>query len=218
MIWAIKEGKKFKATPNDLATCPCCNTEVLAKCGTIKIWHWSHKTLEDCDKWYEPESEWHIEWKNEFPENMQEVTIGKHRADILTKEGEVIELQNSSISVDEIKSREEFYDNMSWLLNGYSLARGLNLRNKGNFYSFRWKHPAKSWWYAKKKIYIHLKGLLSSSGNFIEERSEFFYDIFGLGSNPEDYIFEIVRIYSNVPCGGWGKLIKKEEFLSGKRD
>ena len=45
MIWANKNNERIKATPKDKANCPICNEEVIAKCGSIKIWHWSHKSL-----------------------------------------------------------------------------------------------------------------------------------------------------------------------------
>jgi competence CoiA-like predicted nuclease len=103
------------------AFCPGCMGEVISSCGKIKIWHWRHKVSE-CDSWYEPESEWHRNWKECFDSNEREVIIKKddvwHRADVYTKKGIVIEFQNSSISPEEIQAREEFYDKMIWVLNG----------------------------------------------------------------------------------------------------
>ena len=42
MQWAIKDGEKILANPKEKAICPICNSEVIAKCGSIKVWHWSH--------------------------------------------------------------------------------------------------------------------------------------------------------------------------------
>jgi competence CoiA-like predicted nuclease len=204
MIWAIKGGERILATPKQVANCPLCSEEVISKCGSIKIWHWSHKADADCDNWGEGETDWHINWKNEFPKEMQEIVIRKyissasgdsggdemHRADIQLSSGKVIELQNSSISAEDIIDREQFYGNMIWLLNGYVLWEGLNIRPKENkLFTFRWKHPAKSWWSAKMPIYIDM-------GN---------------------HILHIKKIYPNMPCGGYGLFIEREEFLKQQR-
>jgi len=216
MIWAIKDGDKVRATPNEKANCPICNSKVISKCGRIKVWHWSHKANKDCDDWYEPESEWHKSWKDEFPKEQQEVTIKKcvsdycyhekynhnhpdeynhgdcvdcifikHRADIKNFNGLIIELQNSNLSYEKIIERELFYNNMVWLLNGLKICKNLQIRKRGKYYSFRWKHPPKSWWNAKKPIYIDLG----------------------------DKIFQVKKIHNQCPCGGWGYLISREEFL-----
>jgi len=212
MIWALQDNEKVKAIPKDTATCPICNPEVIAKCGSIKVWHWSHKSNKDCDDWYEPESEWHKKWKEEFPKECQEFTMGKHRADIRTKSRWIIELQNSSISPEEIQEREEYYKRMIWLLNGENLCRGLELRNKKGVLTFRWKHPPKSFWFANKDIYIDLNiipisGILKKNVElFSEEQREFWKDLIGK-------VFYIKKIYNNIPCGGWGELITKKEFL-----
>ena len=97
-------------------TCPHCKSEVIAKCGSINVWHWAHIDR-DCDLWSEPESDWHKEWKEKVPLKNREVTINNHRADILLAKGLVVELQNSSISVENIRERENFYGEMVWLFN-----------------------------------------------------------------------------------------------------
>lgn len=206
MLWAIKDGERILATPRIKAICPSCREELIPKCGSIKIWHWSHKFNGDCDSWYEPESEWHLKWKNEFPKEQQEVIIeknilplftwskNKHIADIKTDKL-ILELQNSPISRYEIMEREYFYGNMVWLFNGEKFAKNLELRSKGSYCSFRWKYPHKSLWSCEKRIFIDL-------GNNI-------YDSFYFSNK----ILYIRKIYHNIPCGGWGLLLSKEEFL-----
>ena len=117
MIWANCESQRLKATPKAKATCPLCSGDVVAKCGKIVTHHWAHKSA-DCDPWYEPESDWHFNWKNRFPKEYQEVTVGNHRADVKTPKL-VVEFQRSSISTDEIQERESHYKNMVWVLCGY---------------------------------------------------------------------------------------------------
>jgi hypothetical protein len=114
VIWANTETGKATASPGASGTCPSCGSSLIPKCGSIVSWHWAHKSC-DCDKWSEPESEWHIKWKRQFPSDWHELVMGPHRADVGTKRG-VIEIQRSSISADEIQEREEFYKRMIWVV------------------------------------------------------------------------------------------------------
>ena len=158
MIWALKNKEKVRAIPNQKAFCPICNEELISKCGDIKIWHWSHKSGSECDDFYEPESYWHISWKNEFPKEQQEVAIKKrgeyHIADIKTKTGLVIELQNSPISKKEIEEREEFYENMIWLINGLTL--GINIEFKSKIIQWKWSPSILK--FSSKPLFINLYG------------------------------------------------------------
>lgn len=236
MIWGIKDNEKIRATPKGTATCSMCKNELVPKCGVIKIWHWAHKSLNDCDNWHESESEWHLNWKNEFPKEQQEITIKKyntklnydgskkyineienHRADIKTPL-RVIELQNSPISSKEINERENFYGKMVWLLNGKTLCKGMKMRKENGIIKFRWYHPPKSWWIAKKPIYIDFSDIQQEENKWVGEndyiRHEGYWKHLADKMNRE--IFLIKKLYDNVPCGGWGILIKKEEFLNGR--
>jgi hypothetical protein len=114
MMWANTPNGKTLAQPGVSGTCPMCGKEVVPKCGEIVSWHWAHKAR-DCDSWGEPESEWHMGWKDRFPPSWQEVTMGPHRADVLTPRG-VVEFQRSAISGAEIREREQFYGKMIWVV------------------------------------------------------------------------------------------------------
>lgn len=118
------EGSKVRATPKANAICPLCEGSLIAKCGQIKQWHWAHRAR-DCDSWYEPESEWHLNWKQLLDPQYTEVVMKNHRADILTAENLVIELQNSSITVEEITEREAFYGKMIWIFNAIHFVKNL---------------------------------------------------------------------------------------------
>lgn len=183
MQWANRDNLRVEATPSARATCPACGTPVLAKCGEIVMWHWAHEVAE-CDPWYEPESQWHRDWKSLFPQEWQEVVIGPHRADVKTPLL-VVEFQASNISSEDIREREEFYRNMVWVLRGEDFADNLNIRTKEGHVTFRWKWPRKTWWSAKSPLYIDLpRGIL-----------------------------HIKKIYQNTPCGGWGVWIEKADFV-----
>jgi hypothetical protein len=70
----------------------------------------------------EPETEWHRAWKNKFPEDWQEKPHQsdgeRHIADVKTDRGIVIEFQHSFLLRDERESREKFYQNMVWVVDG----------------------------------------------------------------------------------------------------
>ena len=127
MLYALDtKNNKILATPKALAYCPQCLQQLIPKCGQIKVWHWAHKT-NDCDSWHEPESEWHLSWKRLVDPQYTEVVMSCHRADIVGNEGVVIELQNSSISLDEIAERETFYGNMLWVCNAQPFVNRLRV-------------------------------------------------------------------------------------------
>lgn len=169
------------AAPGITGECPFCLDKLIPKCGEIKIWHWAHKSIVVCDPWSEGETEWHIDWKNKFPKEWQEVIIKKngvkHIADVLTSKGLILEFQNSPISMIKIKERETFYGNMAWVFNFKEIIDNFDFYEKRNYTTFRWKHPRQSMWCIRKPLFID----------------------FG------DSLFVIKKLYSNIPCGGWGQ-------------
>lgn len=124
MQYANVNGIKSPPSPSLKGICNCCGSEVIAKCGSINLWHWAHKDLENCDSWWEKETPWNRHWKNYFPKENQEIvhfdkkTKEKHIADVKTNNEVVIEFQNSPMNIEELKSRESFYGNMIWIING----------------------------------------------------------------------------------------------------
>lgn len=131
MKYAIVEGQRREAQPNLVGTCPGCGAPMLAKCGDIKVWHWAHRWQRKCDPWWENETEWHRAWKNAFPEECQEFVQTaedgeRHIADVKTGQSWVIEFQHSAIKLDERQSREGFYGNMVWVVDGLRRKHDLN--------------------------------------------------------------------------------------------
>ena len=179
MLYALdKNGLKILAERGVEGRCPTCKEKLIAKCGRIMAHHWAHPG-EDCDPWHEPETDWHRYWKSLVPSECVEFTFEKngkqHRADIITREGKVIELQHSSIIVDDIEEREKFYgEDMIWLFDARECCAEpqyhdtgfggkiltnpnefrLRLQPKNNYHLFRWYHPRKSIAYAKAKRYL----------------------------------------------------------------
>lgn len=133
MRYAInKDNKKIEVSfSGEKARCPDCNSIITGKKGLFKVEHWSHIAKNNCDSWHEPITLWHLRWQNYFPEELREVRVidkvnaKSHRADIRLKNGLVIEVQNSSIDIQEIMAREKVYGdkNMIWILNGDTLTK-----------------------------------------------------------------------------------------------
>lgn len=129
MHFALIGNNRIEAQPQLNGLCFCCSKPVIAKCGTRKIWHWAHKSKTDCDNWWEPETEWHRNWKNNYPADWQEISLfdkktnEKHIADVLTVHSLVVEFQHSNINPQERISREQFYKNMVWIVDGTRLKR-----------------------------------------------------------------------------------------------
>ena len=174
------------------AICGCCGGPVIAKCGEIVSWHWSHLSGRDCDLWAEPITEWHVNWQDilEVEEGANvEVPIEKngyvHRADAMLENGTIVELQHSTISPAEIREREFYYGlKMIWIFDikdAFDNER-FELRKKlsDGKRTFRWKHPKTSIAFATRRVYLDL----------------------GHG-----WLLHLIKMYPDTPCGGIGELI-----------
>ena len=129
MKFAIVNDTRTEATKGVSGICPSCDSELIAKCGEQRIHHWAHKGNRTCDPWWEPETEWHRTWKNNYPAEWQETimsdeqTSEKHISDVRTIHDLTIEFQHSHINPQERISREKFYKNMVWVVDGTRLQR-----------------------------------------------------------------------------------------------
>ena len=116
MMYAATASGRAEAAPGLQGTCPSCGHLCRPKCGKINVWHWAHHARTDCDPWAEPMTEWHLGWQRAVPSERREVVMGRHRADIVTASGGVVEIQHSPVSADVIAEREEFYgERMAWI-------------------------------------------------------------------------------------------------------
>jgi competence protein CoiA len=130
--FTMVDGERREAFPGGHGTCPICGSPMLAKCGPRIIHHWAHSNRRDCDPWWKNETQWHREWKNLFPESYREISHiapdGEiHRADIKTPAGIVIEIQHSTMTDAERISRESFYGNLVWVLDGRAFRKNFDI-------------------------------------------------------------------------------------------
>jgi competence protein CoiA len=172
MRFALVDEQKAEATPRAKGVCPHCGSEMIAKCGRVKVWHWAHKGNPPCDPWWESETEWHREWKDEFPKDWQEIshidpaTGEKHIADVKNPFGLVIEFQHSNIKPEERISREEFYKEMVWVVDGtrgeldesyFNMGLSGPIQNSPLAYRIEWWGRSRlmhNWCESKVKVYI----------------------------------------------------------------
>jgi len=181
-----KDGERVEASPKITGVCPNCNGEVKSKCGAIKIWHFAHISLQDCDTWSEGETEWHRKWKEMFPPHEREIVMKPHRADVLHR-GTVIEFQSKALDFYSLIEREKFYGKMVWVVKSDEnkfIARQ-KYKDGKYYYTFKWRWCSETWKYATKSIYVHI----------------------GDGYN----LFKIWKIYDNN-CGA-GEFIEIKNFI-----
>ncbi len=191
MLYAINtKGEKLLPEPHMEAICPICKNKVISKCGEINAWHWAHKSNVECDDWTETDSEWHNSWKKLYPKENCELDINGRRADILTDHYEVILLNSSSLSLEDIRLRESYFKNIIWIIKADDIIENFDFYEKDNYYTFRWKHARKYVAYLTKPTILD----------------------FGDGE-----LFVLRKMYKKSPCGGWGKFISLDTFLKVKK-
>ncbi len=172
MQFALISGHKTEPTPKLRGICAHCQSEMIAKCGRVKVWHWAHKSKLSCDPWWENETEWHRAWKNRFPSEWQEVsavdplTGERHIADVKTASGRVLEFQHSIIHPTEMQSREVFYGDMIWVVDGlrseldvryFKMGLSKPIQNSPLAYGLKWWGRSRflnNWSEAKAKVYL----------------------------------------------------------------
>ena len=155
-----------------IGKCPICSTDMIAKCGSIRVHHWAHKAERNCDSWWERETEWHRAWKMHFPDDWQEVihyghSGEKHIADVKTPQGLTIEFQHSHMPSEERSTRENFYSNIIWVVNGLRLVGDLPRFNEG-VKRLRYTHI--------RNIYMHHIPKKLFPKNWLENKVPVFFD------------------------------------------
>lgn len=239
MIWANGlDGDKVLATPDGLATCPCCDEEVVAKCGRIVSWHWAHKSRTDCDPWSEPETPWHAAWKSRYErtevviEKADGAGVARHRADAVSKvygRDTVIEFQHSSLEAAAVKERETFYGNMIWIVDACEAIRSRRItlyyykpESGSDYVKFKWRHRKRSFDDCRCPLFLDFGVSWVPSGPpFFKDKM--WWDDSGLkdGWMRRPGWWQRIRKF---PClldvrkhedgKGWGRIVSHEEFCN----
>jgi competence protein CoiA len=163
---------------------------MIAKCGQVKFWHWSHTGNPLCDPWWESETEWHREWKDQFPKAWQDVShvdpvSGEQNiADFKNPFGLVIEFQHSFLKPEERVSREEFFKEMVWVADGtrgeldesyFNMGLGGPIQNNPLAYRVQWWGPSRlpqNWSDSNVKVFIDFgKEVLCRLVRFIQSEN-----------------------------------------------
>lgn len=208
MLLALVSGIRAEAVPGGRGLCPTCRGEVVAKCGEIVTPHWAHVSAIECDPWSEGESAWHSEWKMEWPVECREVGIGNHRADVAT-DTVVIEFQHSHLGAEEIRDREEHYEDhgkpVVWVWDAseaYADDRltvtGVGLGGPHEHHDFHWSHARRSIAACQCPVYLDL-----GDGWLLQLRK-----VHNKERDPGD-----TRIGRWEPFCGWGHRVSREEFV-----
>lgn len=163
MQLALVNNNRVEAFFGGRGLCPTCGSEMIAKCGPRILHHWAHYRPKGCDPWWENETPWHRDWKNLFPLECREVSHiahdGEiHRADIKTPTGIVIEVQHSSMTDAEKTSREEFYGNLVWVVDGSGFRQNFSIYDG---------LPAPTSEIAKDLIWVKARCLMKSYGELV---------------------------------------------------
>ena len=234
MLLALVDGATRLAAPGATGTCPSCSSDVVAKCGSKVVWHWAHRSLEDCDTWSERETTWHAAWKSRFERT--EVLIDRdgvtHRADAVGDCGTVIEFQHSGISWNEIAQREAFYGKMCWVLDGtraFQESRiGLQFVSPAGagleYVKFRWKTRRRSFDESRKPVFIDLGFAFCDYGRWFYKSNDWWDDEEGglrdgIRRRGDTFWHRIVRdlflleVKKQHGSGyGWGRIVSHENF------
>jgi hypothetical protein len=188
LIALDSNSQRITPSPGQRAVCPCCKSEVNAKCGEVNAWHWAHLPDAALQRNCVHFSAWAARWKSLVSPAQCEIQDGEFRIDILDRFRHPIILRDTTPDVAEIAAYERQYPQMLWLIDGSEFHDNCNFRERDYGHSFRWKWPRQSYFRAFRAM---------------------FWD-FG------DWVFEVKKLHPNVPCGGWGRFLRPEAFINNR--
>lgn len=139
--------------------------------------------------------------------------MGDHRADVIASDGAVVELQNSPLSVGDIRDREAFYGpRMVWLLNGEVFRGNFRVQRLGAGARFHWAWPRMGWCLARRPVFVHgfTMGDLLKGPNRVTGRIE---PRFRPLHESED-LFQIRSVRPRPYVQGTGRIVPLDRFLA----
>ncbi|UKE57726.1 competence protein CoiA [Xanthomonas translucens] len=131
---ALVDGVRSLPSAGAKGECPTCGSAMIAKCGPKVIHHWAHKGRLECDPWWEGMTQWHLDWQANWPLECREINHKApdgeiHRCDVKTQSGIYVEIQHSAMTDAERQSREDFYQNMVWIIDGTKFAKKFTIHH-----------------------------------------------------------------------------------------
>jgi hypothetical protein len=136
-LYALIDGqpRRVLAGGPRRASCADCGKPMLARAGTVRIWHWAHlERNPHCEAALE--TEWHLAWKVLGIDGTQEVKVGRRRADILAPGGYAVEFQASTLDPAEVRTREDDWTaqgGMAWVFKADKPAAAGHIDAYGSF-------------------------------------------------------------------------------------
>jgi len=73
-----------------------------------------------------------------------------------------------------------------WIVNAEAFADHLDFRDRGDYYTFRWRWPRLSWAVANRPLFLDVG---------------------------EGDLFRVRKLHASVPCGGWGRWVDHFDFI-----
>ncbi len=148
--------------------------------------------------------------------------MGEHRADVVAKDGTVIELQHSPIDLQTLVERQEFYNKLIWVLDcqyykirdtvkdlisifyedkttHIEFSPGRRYNYEGSYVNFYWKYPKRTF-----NCY--------STARFQKQFFPVLLDI-GIGTDGEGRLFLIRNVRTIDHWTGWGVLMTYNDFI-----
>lgn len=130
-------------------------------------------------------TDWHRVHQLSVARGFREVPRGVHRADVVSADGFVVELQHSRIAPEEIAEREQYYGRMLWVFDAREAFEDerLELRRwrADGTVTLRWKHARKSVATCERLVLLDI----------------------GYGA-----MLRLIAIYPGPPCGGLAALLR----------
>jgi hypothetical protein len=173
------------------AFCPICKLDLVLAIYTNEKNRYRHKANTGCTYGQNQINDWHIEWQAKFKNteiNYPELGL---RADVVLKNGLILELQNSPISWVELRNRESNYKKMVWLFNLTNEKHYKNTFVKNGF--FTWEYPDKHW-------------LMFTKPAFFQVEDDLIID------------FRNIKLNHGENLGGYSMLILKSQFKSWSKN
>ena len=80
MLYAITGEERvfigdYDKTKHGAPRCPCCETSLVVKRGTLVAHHFAHSTKQKCEHWTEPMTQWHADWQLRVPPEQREIRM-----------------------------------------------------------------------------------------------------------------------------------------------